>query len=320
MFHFTIEKKMSAQITDTLMMIRPVTFHRNEQTAVNNYYQKTLDGLSQEEIQANALREFDEFVSKLRAEDIDIIVFEDTKEPETPDSIFPNNWVSFHESGEVIMYPMYAENRRLERRDDLIEKLGEQFKITTLTAFIDWEEQEKYLEGTGSLIFDRKNQIAYAAISERTHPDVIADFVQHTGCEVIAFQANQTVNGERLPIYHTNVMMCVGEDFAVICDTSIDSPVEKKKVLHAFKNTGKEVIFITDDQKERFAGNMLHVKNKKGDKYVVMSESAFLALDDEQKSRLSNHGQILHSSLDTIECLGGGSARCMMAEVFLPRK
>ncbi len=311
---------MKEQITDTLMMIRPVAFHRNEQTAVNNYYQKTLEGLSQDQIQTQALKEFDNFVEKLRAEGVDVLVFEDTKEPETPDSIFPNNWVSFHESGEVIMYPMYAENRRLERRDDLIEKLGEQFKITKLSAFVDWEAENKFLEGTGSLIFDRQNQIAYAAISERTHPDVIEDFKMHTGCEVVAFQANQTVNDQRLPIYHTNVMMCVGEGFAVICDESIDSPVEKKKVLKAFENTGKEVVFITEEQKERFAGNMLQVKNKKGDKFVVMSESAYQSLDQQQKTRISYHGRILHSSLDTIECLGGGSARCMMAEVFLPRK
>jgi len=308
------------QITDTLMMIRPVAFHRNEQTAVNNYYQKTLEGLSQEEIQANALKEFDTFAEKLRAEGVDVVVFDDTAEPATPDSIFPNNWVSFHETGEVILYPMYAENRRLERRDDIIEKLGETFRITRISGFLDWEVKGKFLEGTGSLILDRPNKIAYAATSERTNVQVLADFTEQTGYEIIAFQANQTVNGDRLPIYHTNVMMCVGEGFALICDESIDSDMEKKQVMHAFENTKKEVIFITEEQKERFAGNMLQVKNKNGDKYVVMSESAYLALDDDQRERLSKHGKLLHSSLDTIECLGGGSARCMMAEVFLPRK
>lgn len=311
---------MSQQITDTLMMIRPVAFRRNEQTAVNNYYQKTIEGLSMDQIQEKALAEFDGFVEKLREAGIDVIVFDDTAEPETPDSIFPNNWVSFHESGEVILYPMYAENRRLERRDDLLESLSKDFKISKISGFLDWESKGRYLEGTGSLILDRQNKIAYAATSERTNIEVLADFAAHTGYEIVAFQANQTFNGERLPIYHTNVMMCLGEDFALFCDESIDSEVEKKQVIHAFENTKKEVIFITEEQKERFAGNMLQVRNKRGEKYVIMSESAYLALDDDQRTRLSYHGRILHSSLDTIECLGGGSARCMMAEVFLPRK
>ncbi|MEQ8471089.1 MAG: arginine deiminase-related protein [Marinoscillum sp.] len=311
---------MNKQITDTLMMIRPVAFHMNEQTAVNNYYQKRIEGLSAEKVQERALDEFDEFVAKLRAAGINVLVFEDTVSPQTPDSIFPNNWISFHESGKVMLYPMYAENRRLERRDDLIEELSTKFQINSIENLTDWEGQGKFLEGTGSLILDRQNRLAYAATSERTSLDVLVDFMERTGYEVVTFAANQTVAGERKPIYHTNVMMCVGESFAVVCIDSIDNEIEKKQVIHSFENTNKEVVFITEEQKERFAGNMLQVQNDEGEKFVVMSEAAFSALDVEQRKQLEKHGTLLHSSLDTIEALGGGSARCMMAEIFLPKK
>lgn len=311
---------MNKQITDTLMMIRPVAFHMNEQTAVNNYYQKRIEGLSESEIQTRALKEFDEFVNKLRAAGVSVYVFEDTAEPKTPDSIFPNNWVSFHESGKVMLYPMYAENRRLERRDDLIEDLSDDFQINTIESLTEWEGQHKYLEGTGSLILDRQHKLAYAATSERTNLDVLVDFMERTGYEAVTFAANQTVDGARKPIYHTNVMMCVGESFAVVCADSIDNEIEKKQVIHSFENTNKDIVFITEEQKERFAGNMLQVQNKNGDKFVVMSEAAYTALEEDQRSQLKKHGSLLYSSLDTIEALGGGSARCMMAEVFLPKK
>lgn len=311
---------MTRQVTDTLMMIRPAAFHLNEQTAVNNYYQKVIAGLDEREIQKRALKEFDQFVEKLKAEGIHVVVFEDRLDPVTPDSVFPNNWISFHENGEIILYPMYAENRRLERRDDIISTLGESYKITTISGYTDWEAQNKFLEGTGSLILDRQHKIAYAAVSERTHPDVLADFSKNTGYKVISFLANQNVNGKRLPIYHTNVMMCLGESFAVICADCIDDEAECKKLIHSLQSTGKEVIFITEEQKERFAGNMLQVENEKGVKYVVLSESAYASLSEDQRAQLRKHGKLLHSSLDTIESLGGGSARCMMAEVFLPKK
>lgn len=311
---------MTTQITDTLMMIRPVAFHLNEQTAVNNYYQKAIEGLSKEEIQLQALREFDTFVEKLKAHGVNVMVFGDTIEPAKPDSIFPNNWVSFHESGEIILYPMYAENRRLERREDILDYLKTTFKVTEISSFTDWEGKSKFLEGTGSLILDRPNKIAYAAISERTNPDVLEEFKTKTGYDVVSFTAFQTVKGERKPIYHTNVMMCVGDTFAVVCTQSIDNEIEKKKVIHSFETTGKEVVLITEKQKEHFAGNMLQVQNQQGEKYIVMSESAYKILTDDQRAQLSRHGQLLYSSLDTIESLGGGSARCMMAEVFLPKR
>ena len=311
---------MSRQITDTLMMIRPVSFYMNEQTAVNNYYQKKLEGLSNEQVQDKALSEFDGFVAKLRTAGVNVEVFDDTPDPSTPDSIFPNNWVSFHESGKVWLYPMYAINRRLERREDLLESLSEKFEIESVDGFLDWEMDNKFLEGTGSLILDRQNKIAYAAISERTNPDVLADFIEKTGYKVVSFIANQTVNGQRLPIYHTNVMMCLGESFAVICADCIDDQKERQRVIDSLEKTNKEIVYITEEQKGRFAGNMLQVQNATGDKFVVMSRAAFTSLTEEQKEQLSKHGQLLHSSLDTIEALGGGSARCMMAEVFLPKK
>ncbi|WP_258098394.1 citrulline utilization hydrolase CtlX [Marinoscillum pacificum] len=311
---------MSRQITDTLMMIRPVSFYMNEQTAVNNYYQKKIEGLSNEQVQDKALAEFDGFVAKLRTAGVNVEVFDDTPAPSTPDSIFPNNWVSFHESGKVWLYPMYAINRRLERREDLLESLSEKFEIESVDGFLDWEMDNKFLEGTGSLILDRQNKIAYAAISERTNPDVLAEFMEKTGYSSVSFIANQTVNGQRLPIYHTNVMMCLGESFAVLCADSIDDQEERQRVIDSLEKHHKEVVYITEEQKSRFAGNMLQVQNATGDKFVVMSEAAFTALTEEQKEQLSKHGQLLHSNLDTIEALGGGSARCMMAEVFLPKK
>lgn len=311
---------MTKQISDTLMMIRPVRFQLNEQTAVNNYYQKKIAGLSSEQIQTRALSEFDAFVAKLRDAGITVHVFADTETPETPDSIFPNNWISFHESGELILYPMYAPNRRLERRTDLVDALKQFHDVTTITDLTSWEDKNHFLEGTGSLILDRQNRKAYAAISERTNPEVLADFSKQTGFEVVAFTANQTVGNARLPIYHTNVMMCLGEAFAVICAQSIDDAKERQKVIATLEQTGKEVILITEDQKEHFAGNMLQVQNLSGQKYIVMSAAAFGVLEEDQRNQLRQYGELLYSSLDTIEALGGGSARCMMAEVFLPKK
>ncbi len=311
---------MSQQITDTLLMVRPVSFHRNEQTAVNNYYQKTLADLTNQQIQEKALAEFDGFVAKLRHAGVRVEVFEDTPEPPTPDSIFPNNWISFHESGHIWLYPMYAPNRRQERREELLEGVRKKFQVAVTGDFLSWEAAGKYLEGTGSLILDRQHQIAYAALSERTNPEVLADFSRKTGYETVSFVANQTVGGERLPIYHTNVMMCVGETFAVLCAESIDSRQELDRVVVSLERTNKEIVYITERQKERFAGNMLHVQSSTGDKLVVMSEAAYASLTAEQKKQLSNHGQLLYSTLDTIETLGGGSARCMMAEIFLPKR
>lgn len=312
---------MATQCTDTIMMIRPVRFRYNEQTAVNNYYQRVLDNMRPEEVQEKARQEFDAFVEKLRAQGIEVIVIEDTLNPDTPDSIFPNNWISFHADGRVGLYPMYAENRRLERRKDILETLKAQhLQITEVVDFTTHEKADRFLEGTGSMVLDRENKIAYAAISLRTDARVLEEFCEKFGYEGVAFTANQTVEGERLPIYHTNVMMCVADRFAVICLDTIDDPGERRAVEESLKDSGKEIIAISEAQKEHFAGNMLQVCNKKGDRFLVMSAAAHQSLTPEQVQAIEQYGPIISSSLDTIEALGGGSARCMMAEVFLPHQ
>lgn len=311
---------MSKQVTNHIMMIRPVAFYMNEQTAVNNYYQKNEEGVSAEDIQKEALSQFDLFVEKLKAEGVDVTVFDDTAEPATPDSIFPNNWISFHQDGVIRLYPMYAENRRLERRNDIIEGLKQSFKVEDMVSFTDWEAKGAYLEGTGSLLLDRQNKIAYAAISERTMPEVLEDFCDEAGFDLVSFHALQTVDGKRLPIYHTNVMMCLGEEFAVVCLESIDDLDERENLIESLEETDKEIIEITEVQKEQFAGNMLQVVGADDKRLVVMSSAAFNSLTDEQKTQLSKHGKLVHSDIHTIEKLGGGSARCMMAEIFNPKK
>ncbi|MDW3192593.1 MAG: arginine deiminase-related protein [Cytophagales bacterium] len=308
---------MVNQISDTILMIRPVAFHKNEETAVNNYFQENTTK-SDAFVQGHALKEFDQMVAALRKEGVNVIVVEDTALPETPDSIFPNNWISFHANGDIVLYPMFAPNRRKERRLDILERLRPDFEVNEVHHLTNWEAQSEFLEGTGSLILDRQNKVAYAALSDRTHQAVITAFEEKSGYKVVQFVANQSVDGRRLPIYHTNVMMAVGEQFSVICLDTIDNPGERKKVETSLQATGKEIIELTEAQIHQFAGNMLQVQNHNHEKFVVMSEAAFQCLDEEQKKRLSAHGQLIHSPIPTIEKLGGGSVRCMMAEVFLP--
>ena len=308
------------QITNTIMMIKPVGFRYNEQTAVNNYYQKVLANLTAEQTQENALSEFNAFVDKLRNAGVNVVVVEDTEYPDTPDSIFPNNWVSFHENGIVGLYPMYAENRRDERREDIFDTLVDEhgFSIEEIKDFTEFEEDDKFLEGTGSVVLDRENKICYAAISIRTDEIAVMQFCREFGYRPVCFTANQDVDGERMAIYHTNVMMCVADTFAVICLDTIDDEMERENVAENLKETAKEIIEITEEQNQRFAGNMLQVM---GDKpYLVMSNSAYNSLSESQIKTIENHCPIIYSSLDTIEACGGGSARCMMAEVFLPKK
>jgi hypothetical protein len=292
----------------------------NEQTAVNNYYQKVLDNTTPATVNAKAQQEFDAFVDKLRAVGVDVIVVEDTVDPDTPDSIFPNNWISFHESGEVVLYPMFAENRRLERREDILDLLEEKgFEITDIWDYTSAEEDELYLEGTGSLLLDRANDKTYCALSPRADEGLVIEFCEEFENDPVIFEAFQTVDGERKHIYHTNVMMCLAETFAVICADCIDDKQERKTVLSNLKNSGKEVITITEEQVNSFAGNMLQIKGSNEQRYLVMSTQAYESLTDAQIKAIEKHCPILHSSLDTIEMCGGGSARCMMAEVFLPK-
>ena len=308
------------QITNNIMMIKPVSFRYNEQTAVNNYYQRVLDNLTPEQIQTNALSEFNAIVEKLQNVGVNVVVIEDTKNPDTPDSIFPNNWVSFHANGIVGIYPMCAENRRDERREDIFDTLVDEhgFVIEEIKDFTEFEERDKYLEGTGSMVLDRENKICYAAISIRTDEIAVMQFCEEFGFRPVCFTANQDVEGERMEIYHTNVMMCVADTFTVICLDTIDDELERENVVENLKETAKEIIEISEEQNQRFAGNMLQVMGDKS--YLVMSKSAYSSLTDKQKTAIEKHCPIIYSSLDTIDDCGGGSARCMMAEIFLPKQ
>lgn len=307
------------QTTNSILMIRPVAFRMNEQTAVNNYYQKVLDGLSPETVNSKAQEEFDNFVKKLRLVGVNVIVVEDTLNPDTPDSIFPNNWISFHENGDVVLYPMFAENRRHERREDILDMLEDKgFVINEIMDYTSAEEDGYFLEGTGSILLDRENDKAYCALSPRADEELFIEFCEDFEYTPVIFEAFQTVNGERKLIYHTNVMMCLGETFAVICADCIDDKKERKMVLDSLRGDEKEVILITEEQVNNFAGNMLEVKGTDERRYLVMSSSAHKSLTKKQIAQLEEHVTILSSSLDTIEACGGGSARCMMAEIFLP--
>ena len=308
------------QTTNTILMIRPVNFRMNEQTAVNNYYQESINGVLPETINTKAQKEFDDYVDKLRNIGVHVIVVNDRKETDTPDSIFPNNWVSFHGNGDVGLYPMFAENRRLERREDILETLEEKgFEINNIIDYTSAEEEQVFLEGTGSIILDRVNRKAYCALSPRADEDLFIEFCEDFEYTPVIFTSNQTVNGKRKAIYHTNVMMCIGETFAVICLSSIDDKKERKNVIKHLKQDGKEIIDITEKQVNNFAGNMLQVKAANNEPYLIMSQAAYDSLTVSQVKKIKNHTKVLSSSLETIETCGGGSARCMMAEVFLPK-
>lgn len=307
------------QITNAILMIRPVAFRMNEETAVNNFYQKELSGLSPLEIQERALKEFDAFVLKLREAGVKVIVVEDNKDHDTPDSIFPNNWSSFHQDGTVGLYPMFAENRRKERREDILDRLEEEgFVISNIMDYTSAEEEGVFLEGTGSLLLDRVNKIAYCALSPRADENLFIEFCEDFEYTPVIFHAYQTVNGQRELIYHTNVMMTLTEQNAIVCLSCVDDKKERKNLVRQLRDSGKHIIDISEYQVSQFAGNMLQVMGKDNIRYTVMSESAFKSLKKEQVAQLEKEGRILYSNLSTIETCGGGSARCMMAEVFLP--
>ena len=309
------------QTTNSILMIRPVAFRMNEQTTINNYYQKVLDGLLPATVNAKAQQEFDAFVEKLTAVGVDVTVVDDSLDIDTPDSVFPNNWISFHENGDVALYPMFAENRRAERREDILDLLEDKgFVINNIVDYTSAEEDGFFLEGTGSLLLDRTNSKAYCALSPRADEELFIEFCEDFDYAPVIFEAFQTVDSERKLIYHTNVMMCLGETFAVICSDCIDDKKERKMVLDNLKENGKEVILITESQMNNFAGNMLELRGTNDKRYLVMSAAAHQVLTPKQIEQLEKHAEILSSSLDTIEACGGGSARCMMAEIFLPRK
>lgn len=306
------------QYTSNILMIRPASFRMNEETAVNNYFQSDTQ-LDPRMVVKAAQREFDEFVTLLRANSVNVIVVEDIKENDTPDALFPNNWISMHEDGKVGLYPMFAENRRRERREDILDVLEENgFEISEIIDYSSAEEEEVFLEGTGSLILDRENDIAYCALSDRADEELLIEFCEDFEYTPIIFGAYQSSDNKRLPIYHTNVMMCVADQFAVICLDSIDDKKERKAVKEQLKSNGKTIVAITEKQMHEFAGNMLQVKAKNGPA-LVMSDRAYRSLQPDQIKTLESFGPIIHPKLDIIETCGGGSARCMMAEIFLPQ-
>jgi len=303
------------QITNHLLMIRPADFRINEETAVNNYFQRTLEK-SPDEITHLAQKEFDNFVDKLRAAKVKVKVIDDIQSNNTPDSIFPNNWISFHADGTVALYPMFAENRRKERRMDIIDELrNEGLNISRIIDYTNAEKDHLFLEGTGSLLLDRVNKKAYCALSVRANEKLVQQFCEDFNYQAVLFVANQTVNNTRKAIYHTNVMMALGESFAVICLDTIDNEKEAENVVHHLKLDQKEIIEISEVQMHAFAGNMLQVEGTDGKKHLVMSQQAHDSLTQKQIDQIEKHCAILSSDLTTIETLGGGSARCMMAEV-----
>lgn len=296
-------------------MIRPVRFAFNAETAVNNAFQ--VEGKDQESVQDKALSEFDRFVSLLRENGVDVTVVEDTPEPHTPDAIFPNNWVSFHRDGTLVLYPMFAPNRRLERKATVLDAIAAKFEIRKRLDLSGWESKSHFLEGTGSMVLDRENLIAYACLSPRTDPDVLEEFCRRLEYQPVAFNAF----GEGgLPIYHTNVMMCVADRYVVICLDSIPNMIERETVLLMIEQTRKTIFPISLAQMNHFAGNMLQVENLDREKLLVMSTQAFQSLSKDQVETLEGFNRILHSDLSVIEANGGGSARCMMAEVRLKLK
>jgi hypothetical protein len=298
------------QTTSQLLMIRPSQFTYNAETAANNAFQLAKDI----DAQTTALQEFNDLVNLLEENGMDVTIVNDSEEPHTPDSIFPNNWISFHEDGRSVLYPMYAKNRRLERKPHVIEKLKAKFKIDQPIDLSFYEKESVYLEGTGSMVLDRENKIAYACLSQRTDLKVLKDFCEKFGYAPFPFVAT---DASGYATYHTNVMMCVADRFVVVCPAAIKNIHERDALLASVEKTGKEVIDISLNQMNHFAGNLLQVANKKGIKFLIMSTQAFDSLTPNQLLKMERYNPILHSNLATIERNGGGSARCMIAEVFL---
>ncbi len=304
------------QSTHHILMVRPGSFAFNDQTAPSNTFQSAGTG-SAADIHRRALTEFDNMTEILRAAGVDVLVFEDTPDPPKPDAVFPNNWISFHHDGKVVLYPMMAENRRAERRRDVIGKLSESFHVEEIIDLSAYEKEGKFLEGTGSMVLDRMQRIAYACLSPRTHPEVLKVFGDRLGYEMVSFRA---ADSRGVPLYHTNVVMCIGDGFAVVCLDAVADADERQELRLSLENTGKYIVEISADQLNSFAGNMLLAENRQGQKLLVMSSGAYESLSLSQRDALDDFARLLPVELDTIESNGGGSARCMMAEIHLPGK
>jgi hypothetical protein len=305
------------QSASTVFMVRPTRFFFNEETAASNHFQRPLAGLEPEQVQKRAFAEFDAMVAALRARGVAVEVFEDTADPPKPDAVFPNNWLTLHPDGRVLLYPMCAPSRRPERRPDILAALDEKFRIEEIIDLSGHEQEGRFLEGTGSLIFDHVHRVVYAGLSPRTDAGLLADVAARLGYRPVAFHAH---DAQGQVIYHTNVMMCVGEGFAVVCLESITDPAERAAVADSLTHTGHEIVAISLAQVARFSGNMLTLQPAAGRELLALSQSAFDALTEAQKQALSGYCDLLPLPIPTIETIGGGSARCMLAEVFLPRR
>ena len=302
-------------LTSTILMVRPAAFGFNEETAANNYFQSN-PGIDKEQLQQKALAEFDNMVQTLRSHGITVLVIEDSKEPPKPDAIFPNNWLSTSPGGVLSVFPMYAPSRRIEKRDEILDQLAKEFVIREVQDWGEYEAEGRFLEGTGSMVIDHDNKMIYACVSERTSLPVLEKYAAANNFQAIVFLATDK-NGR--PVYHTNVMMALGEGFCVLCEEAIEEEWELIAVRQLLESTGHSIIAITRDQMHQFAGNMLQLKNNDGEKYLVMSRSAFNSLRKEQKQMLEAYSTLLPIAVPTIEEVEGGSVRCMMAEVFLEK-
>ena len=303
-------------LASTILMVRPAAFGFNEETAANNYFQSN-PGIDKEQLQQKALAEFDNMVQTLRSHGITVLVIEDSKEPPKPDAIFPNNWLSTSPGGVLSVFPMYAPSRRIEKRDEILDQLAKEFVIREVQDWGEYEAEGRFLEGTGSMVIDHDNKMIYACVSERTSLPVLEKYAAANNFQAIVFLATDK-NGR--PVYHTNVMMALGEGFCVLCEEAIEEEWELIAVRQLLESTGHSIIAITRDQMHQFAGNMLQLKNNDGEKYLVMSRSAFNSLRKEQKQMLEAYSTLLPIAVPTIEEVEGGSVRCMMAEMFLERK
>ena len=309
-----------SQSTNTILMIRPSSFRANEQTATSNYFQKIGENRNSSELTLAAQKEFDAFVEQLKVHGVNVIVHQDSGDHDTPDSVFANNWLSFHEDGTVALYPMMAENRRLERQEAVVETVESAgFRISNFIDYTGAETEGVFLEGTGSIVLDRENRKAYCALSPRADEDLFVEFCEDFEYTPVVFEAFQTVEGTRKPIYHTNVVMCIADRYAVVCLDAVDDKKERRFLEKSLKFDGKKIIAISEEQMHSFAGNMLQVQSQTGKTHLVMSQQAYDAFSPEELNSLKALDALIVVSIPTIEYCGGGSARCMMAEVFLPK-
>jgi hypothetical protein len=313
---------MSQQTTSTVLMVRPCGFRYNKETAENNFFQDRDLMITAKESEDLAIEEFEAFVSLLGDHGVNVIVIDALDDRSTPDALFPNNWVSFHENGLAALYPMYAKNRRVERREEFFSILQDayDFDLEEVVDFTEFEEHDKFLEGTGSMVLDRSSRIAYASISERTDDKAFEQFCEEFGYEPVPFRSYHSHNGKAVPIYHTNVVLAIGSKFAAVGFDNIASTAEQQTIMNKLVDSGKEIIRLTPKQVDNFAGNMLELKSDEGLPLIVLSKRALSSLDEEQVEKLSSYGELVAPDLTTIEGVGGGSARCMIAEIFLQKQ